>query len=148
MKSVSPPCPVSSFYASSPDLGRGLVCFAFPKKDETLDAVEERFEKITGLTIARSSSGQPDTHQRSRCECRPFCGADGCLVRAAALTNTIHVFQRRRLNRHRFGHRPSEATHKRRSGKRPTGILPDCRQSGSYFLRVVGENKLVLDETP
>jgi aspartate/methionine/tyrosine aminotransferase len=38
--------PGSSFYASSPALGRGLVRFAFPKKDETLDAVEERFEKL------------------------------------------------------------------------------------------------------
>jgi aspartate/methionine/tyrosine aminotransferase len=38
--------PSSSFYASSPALGRGLVRFAFPKKDETLDAVEERFEKL------------------------------------------------------------------------------------------------------
>jgi aminotransferase len=38
--------PGSSFYASSADLGRGLVRFAFPKKDETLDAVEERFEKL------------------------------------------------------------------------------------------------------
>ena len=38
--------PGSSFYASSPVLGRGLVRFAFPKKNETLDAVEERFEKL------------------------------------------------------------------------------------------------------
>jgi aspartate/methionine/tyrosine aminotransferase len=38
--------PGSSFYASSPSLGRGLVRFAFPKKDETLDAVEQRFEKL------------------------------------------------------------------------------------------------------
>jgi aspartate/methionine/tyrosine aminotransferase len=38
--------PGSSFYASSPDLGRGLVRFTFPKKDETLDAVEERFEQL------------------------------------------------------------------------------------------------------
>ena len=27
-------------------LGRGLVRFAFPKKDETLDEVERRFEKL------------------------------------------------------------------------------------------------------
>ena len=33
--------PGSSFYASSPVLGRGLVRFAFPKKDETLDAVKK-----------------------------------------------------------------------------------------------------------
>jgi aspartate/methionine/tyrosine aminotransferase len=39
--------PGSSFYASSPVLGRGLVRFAFPKKDETLDTVEERFEKLS-----------------------------------------------------------------------------------------------------
>jgi aspartate/methionine/tyrosine aminotransferase len=38
--------PGSSFNASSPALGRGLVRFAFPKKDETLDAVEERFKKL------------------------------------------------------------------------------------------------------
>jgi aspartate/methionine/tyrosine aminotransferase len=38
--------PGSSFYASSPTLGRGLVRFAFPKKDQTLDSVEERFEKL------------------------------------------------------------------------------------------------------
>jgi aminotransferase len=41
--------PGSSFYASSPALGRGLVRFAFPKKDETFDAVEERFEKLPGI---------------------------------------------------------------------------------------------------
>lgn len=41
--------PGSSFYASSPALGRGLVRFAFPKKDETLDAVEERFKKLPGI---------------------------------------------------------------------------------------------------
>ena len=33
--------PGSSFYASSPVLGRGLVRFAFPKTDETLDAVKK-----------------------------------------------------------------------------------------------------------
>jgi aspartate/methionine/tyrosine aminotransferase len=38
--------PGSSFYASDTALGRGLVRFAFPKKDETLDLVEERFEKL------------------------------------------------------------------------------------------------------
>jgi aspartate/methionine/tyrosine aminotransferase len=38
--------PGSSFYASSPVLGRGLVRFAFPKQDETLDAVEEQFKKL------------------------------------------------------------------------------------------------------
>ena len=38
--------PGSSFYASDPGLGRGLVRFAFPKKDETFDIVEERFEKL------------------------------------------------------------------------------------------------------
>lgn len=41
--------PGSSFYASDPGLGRGLVRFAFPKKDETLDRVEERFEKLREL---------------------------------------------------------------------------------------------------
>jgi aspartate/methionine/tyrosine aminotransferase len=38
--------PGSSFYAYSPVLGRGLVRFAFPKKDETFNAVDERFEKL------------------------------------------------------------------------------------------------------
>ncbi len=38
--------PGSSFYASDPQLGRGLVRFAFPKKDETLDEVERRFAKL------------------------------------------------------------------------------------------------------
>ncbi len=41
--------PGSSFYASDPGLGRGLVRFAFPKKDETFDLVEERFEKLQAL---------------------------------------------------------------------------------------------------
>jgi len=41
--------PGSSFYASDPGLGRGLVRFAFPKKDETFDAVEKRFEKLKTL---------------------------------------------------------------------------------------------------
>lgn len=41
--------PGSSFYASDPGLGRGLVRFAFPKKDETLDLVEERFETLQAL---------------------------------------------------------------------------------------------------
>jgi len=38
--------PGSSFYSSDPRLGRGLVRFAFPKKDATFDIVEERFEKL------------------------------------------------------------------------------------------------------
>ena len=38
--------PGSSFYSSDPKLGRGLVRFAFPKKDETLDEVERRFLKL------------------------------------------------------------------------------------------------------
>jgi aspartate/methionine/tyrosine aminotransferase len=38
--------PGSSFYASDPGLGRGLVRFAFPKKDETFDVVGKRFEKL------------------------------------------------------------------------------------------------------
>jgi aspartate/methionine/tyrosine aminotransferase len=38
--------PGSSFYSSDPRLGRGLVRFAFPKKDETFDIVEKRFEKL------------------------------------------------------------------------------------------------------
>ena len=41
--------PGSSFYASDPGLGRGLVRFAFPKKDETFDLVEERFERLQAL---------------------------------------------------------------------------------------------------
>ena len=38
--------PGSSFYSSDPRLGRGLIRFAFPKKDKTLDLVEERFGKL------------------------------------------------------------------------------------------------------
>ena len=38
--------PGSSFYRSDPGLGRGRVRFAFPKKDETLAQVEERFAKL------------------------------------------------------------------------------------------------------
>lgn len=38
--------PGSSFYSSDPQLGRGLVRFAFPKKDETLDEVERRFSRL------------------------------------------------------------------------------------------------------
>jgi aspartate/methionine/tyrosine aminotransferase len=38
--------PGSSFYSSDPRLGRGLVRFAFPKKDETFEIVEKRFEKL------------------------------------------------------------------------------------------------------
>ena len=38
--------PGSSFYSSDPQLGRGLVRFAFPKKDSTLDDVEHRFSRL------------------------------------------------------------------------------------------------------
>lgn len=38
--------PGSSFYSSDPQLGRGLVRFAFPKKDSTLDEVERRFSRL------------------------------------------------------------------------------------------------------
>ena len=38
--------PGSSFYRSDPELGKGQVRFAFPKRDETLIEVEQRFEKI------------------------------------------------------------------------------------------------------
>ena len=41
--------PGSSFYRSDPSLGRGRVRFAFPKRDETLDRVEERFAKLKGM---------------------------------------------------------------------------------------------------
>lgn len=41
--------PGSSFYASDPGLGRGLVRFAFPKKDETFEVVEKRFETLKTL---------------------------------------------------------------------------------------------------
>jgi aminotransferase len=41
--------PGSSFYASDPALVRGLVRFAFPKKDETFAIVEKRFEKLQTL---------------------------------------------------------------------------------------------------
>jgi aspartate/methionine/tyrosine aminotransferase len=44
--------PGSSFYTSDPSLGRGLVRFAFPKKDQTLDLVEERFAKLRILAWA------------------------------------------------------------------------------------------------
>jgi aminotransferase len=40
------PVPGSSFYVSDPGLGRGLVPFAFPKKDETFPEVERRFENL------------------------------------------------------------------------------------------------------
>ena len=38
--------PAGSFYKSDPNLGLGHVRFAFPKKDQTLDQVEEKFEKL------------------------------------------------------------------------------------------------------
>ena len=38
--------PGSSFYVSDPSLGRGLIRFAFPKKDETLDLVEKRLQRL------------------------------------------------------------------------------------------------------
>lgn len=38
--------PGSSFYRSDPSLGSGRIRFAFPKKDETLDLVAERFAKL------------------------------------------------------------------------------------------------------
>lgn len=38
--------PGSSFYRSDPSLGAGRLRFAFPKKDETLDLVAERFDKL------------------------------------------------------------------------------------------------------
>jgi aminotransferase len=41
--------PGSSFYASDPGLGRGLVRFAFPKTDGTFNVVERRFEKLRTL---------------------------------------------------------------------------------------------------
>ena len=39
--------PGSSFYRSDPSLGKGRVRFAFPKKDETLGKVAERFAKLS-----------------------------------------------------------------------------------------------------
>jgi len=45
--------PGSSFYVSDPRLGRGFIRFAFPKKDATLDLVEERFAK---LEVRRTAS--------------------------------------------------------------------------------------------
>ncbi len=45
--------PGSSFYRSDPTLGRGRVRFAFPKRDETLDRVEERFAKLKVLQGVR-----------------------------------------------------------------------------------------------
>jgi aspartate/methionine/tyrosine aminotransferase len=47
--------PGSSFYVSDPRLGRGFIRFAFPKKDATLDLVEERFAK---LEVRRAASGR------------------------------------------------------------------------------------------
>ena len=41
--------PGSSFYISEPGLGRGLVRFAFPKRDKTFNIVEERFERLPAL---------------------------------------------------------------------------------------------------
>lgn len=41
--------PGSSFYRSDPSLGKGRVRFAFPKRDETLDKVEERFQRLQPL---------------------------------------------------------------------------------------------------
>ncbi|MGL4608239.1 MAG: pyridoxal phosphate-dependent aminotransferase [Trueperaceae bacterium] len=41
--------PGSSFYRSDPSLGKGRIRFAFPKKDETLDKVEERFSRLAQL---------------------------------------------------------------------------------------------------
>ena len=41
--------PGSSFYRSDPALGAGRVRFAFPKRDETLDEVARRFEKLKVL---------------------------------------------------------------------------------------------------
>jgi aspartate/methionine/tyrosine aminotransferase len=41
--------PGSSFYRSDPRLGAGYVRFAFPKKDETLDEVARRFEKLRAM---------------------------------------------------------------------------------------------------
>ncbi len=41
--------PAGSFYKSDPNLGLAHVRFAFPKKDETLDRVEERFEKLAKM---------------------------------------------------------------------------------------------------
>ena len=41
--------PGSSFYASDPGLGRGLVRFAFPNQDATFELVEKRFEKLQTL---------------------------------------------------------------------------------------------------
>ncbi len=43
--------PGSSFYRSDPSLGRGRVRFAFPKKDETLDRIEERLSKLKKLAV-------------------------------------------------------------------------------------------------
>jgi len=45
--------PGSSFYVSDPSLGRGLVRFAFPKKDSTLEAVASRFERLRDLCPGR-----------------------------------------------------------------------------------------------
>jgi aspartate/methionine/tyrosine aminotransferase len=41
--------PGSSFYRSDPELGKGRIRFAFPKKDETLDNVAERFARLKTL---------------------------------------------------------------------------------------------------
>jgi aspartate/methionine/tyrosine aminotransferase len=38
--------PGSSFYRSDPSLGLGLLRFAFPKRDETLDEVERRLSRL------------------------------------------------------------------------------------------------------
>jgi aspartate/methionine/tyrosine aminotransferase len=41
--------PGSSFYRSDPELGKGRIRFAFPKKDETLEKVAESFAKLKQL---------------------------------------------------------------------------------------------------
>lgn len=45
--------PGSSFYVSEPALGRGLVRIAFPKKNETLNEVEERFAPLAAFMADR-----------------------------------------------------------------------------------------------
>jgi aspartate/methionine/tyrosine aminotransferase len=43
--------PGSAFYTAHPSLGRGLIRFAFSKRDETLDSVEERFSRLKKVYI-------------------------------------------------------------------------------------------------
>jgi len=58
--------PGSSFYASDPGLGRGLVRFAFPKKDATFDLVEKAIREIADAQL-NLSAASAITHTTDSC---------------------------------------------------------------------------------